>query len=67
MKLTIRQVIGYIIITLFTLGGISITVINFMEAGLFYLYTLLGMFALIGILFYGFWLIKPREDTEKEE
>jgi hypothetical protein len=64
MKLSLKQVIGYIIIILFTIGGIAITVVNFMTAGIFYLYTLLGMIALIGIFFLGFWLIKPEEDKK---
>ena len=64
MKFSLKQVIGYIIIIAFTIGGITITVVNFMTAGIFYLYTLLGMIALIGIFFLGFWLIKPEEDKE---
>ena len=64
MKLSFKQILGYIIIIAFTIGGIAITVVNFMSAGIFYLYTLLGMFVLIGIFFLGFWLIKPEEDKE---
>lgn len=64
MKLSFKQVIGYIIIIAFTIGGIAITVVNFMSAGILYLYALLGMFALIAIFFLGFWLIKPEEDKE---
>ena len=57
MKLSFKQILGYIIIIAFTVGGIAITVVNFMTAGILYLYALLGMFALIAIFLLGFWLI----------
>ena len=64
MKLSFKQILGYIIIIAFTVGGIAITVVNFMTAGILYLYALLGMFALIAIFLLGFWLIKPEEDKK---